>query len=160
MRRKILLGLLIILVAIQFIRPAKNQSAGISVNDISKAYDVPENVNIVLKKSCTDCHSNNTVYPWYSKIQPIAWWLDGHIDEGKTELNFSEFASYSPKKQHHKLEEVIESVKEGHMPIKSYTWIHKNAILTDSEKLTVSEWADNLRKEIRTKHDLPVEEEK
>ena len=160
MRKKILWSLLLILVAIQFVRPAKNQSTGISMNDISKTYTVPENVNVVLKKSCNDCHSNNTVYPWYSKIQPVAWWLDGHIDEGKTELNFSEFISYSPKKQHHKLEEVIESVKEGHMPIKSYTWIHKNAILTDEEKLTVSEWADNLRKEIRTKHNLPVEEEK
>jgi hypothetical protein len=129
MRRKILLGLLLLLVAIQFVRPTKNQSTGISVNDISKGYKVPENVNEVLKKACNDCHSNNTVYPWYNKIQPVAWWLAGHIDEGKTELNFSEFVSYSPKKQHHKLEEVIESVKEGHMPIKSYTWIHKNAIL-------------------------------
>ena len=160
MRRKILLGLLLILVAIQFIRPAKNQSAGISANDISKGYNVPENVNEVLKKACNDCHSNNTVYPWYSNIQPVGWWLDGHIDEGKTELNFSEFISYSPKKQHHKLEEIIESVKEGGMPIKSYTWIHKNAILTDSEKLLLSEWADNLRQEIRTKNNLPLEEKK
>jgi hypothetical protein len=160
MRRKILLGLLLLLVAIQFVRPTKNQSTGISVNDISKGYKVPENVNEVLKKACNDCHSNNTVYPWYNKIQPVAWWLAGHIDEGKTELNFSEFVSYSPKKQHHKLEEVIESVKEGHMPIKSYTWIHKNAILTDEEKLAVSEWAENLRMEIRIKHNLPVEQEK
>jgi len=160
MKRKIFLGLLLLLVAIQFVRPAKNQSSEMSVNDISKAYNVPENVNAVLKKACNDCHSNNTVYPWYSNIQPVAWWLDGHIDEGKTELNFSEFASYSPKKQHHKLEEVIESVKEGHMPIKSYTWIHKNAILTEAEKLALSDWADNLRKEIRTKHNLPVEQKK
>ena len=160
MRRKILLGILLILVAIQFIRPAKNQSTEISANDISKGYTIPENVNNVLKKSCNDCHSNNTVYPWYFNIQPVGWWLDGHIDEGKTELNFSEFASYSPRKQHHKLEEVIESVKEGNMPIKSYTWIHKNAILTDEEKLAVSEWAEKLRMEIRTKYNLPVEEKK
>ena len=160
MRRKILLGLLLVLVAIQFVRPAKNQSTGISTNDISKAYDVPENVNDILKKACNDCHSNNTVYPWYSNIQPVAWWLDHHIDDGKKELNFSEFTSYSPKKQHHKLEEVIEMVKEGEMPLNSYTWMHKNAKLTDAEKLTVSEWADNLRNEIRTKHNLPLEEKK
>ena len=160
MKRKIFLGLLLLLVAIQFVRPAKNQSTVISANDISKGYNVPESVNDVLKKACNDCHSNNTVYPWYSNIQPVAWWLDHHIDDGKKELNFSEFTSYSPKKQHHKLEEVIEMVKEGEMPLNSYTWMHKNAILTDAEKLTVSEWADNLRKEIRTKHNLPVEEKK
>ena len=160
MKRKIFLGLLLLLVVIQFVRPAKNQSTGISANDISKGYNVPGNVNDVLKKACNDCHSNNTIYPWYSNIQPVAWWLDHHIDDGKKELNFSEFTSYSPKKQHHKLEEVIESVKEGHMPIKSYTWIHKNAILTDAEKHALTDWAENLRKEIRTKHNLPVEEEK
>ena len=160
MRRKVLLGLLVLLVAIQFIRPAKNQSSEMSVNDISKGYNVPANVNEVLQKACNDCHSNNTVYPWYSNIQPVAWWLDNHIYDGKKELDFSEFTTYSPKKQHHKLEEVIETVKEGEMPLNSYTWMHKNAILTDAEKLTVSEWADNLRKEIRAKYNIPLEEKK
>jgi len=158
MKRKVLLGLLVILVVIQFIRPAKNQSSELSPNDISHKYNVPADVNGVLKKACNDCHSNNTVYPWYNKIQPVAWWLDHHIEEGKRELNFSEFATYSPKKQHHKLEEVTELVKNGGMPLNSYTWVHKEAILTDSEKRAITEWADNLRTEIGTTHNLPEKE--
>lgn len=154
MIRKILLALLVALVLIQFIRPAKNQSPEISANDISRIYSVPANVNDILKKACTDCHSNNTNYPWYNNVQPIAWWLADHIKEGKKELNFSEFSSYPPKKQHHKLEEVIEQVKEGEMPLNSYTWVHKNAVLTEEEKLALSTWADVLRKEIATKNNI------
>jgi hypothetical protein len=160
MIRKILLLLLVALVIIQFFRPEKNQSTADAPNDISKHYPVPAEVNAILKKACTDCHSNNTEYPWYNNIQPIAWWLADHVKEGKKELNFSEFASYSPKKQHHKLEEVTETVKEGEMPLNSYTWTHKDAILTDAEKRVLADWADKLRKEIAVKHGIKEEEKK
>jgi len=157
MIKKILIGLLLVLVAIQFIRPAKNQSAELSANDISRAYTISGEMQDLLKTSCADCHSNNTVYPWYSNVQPVAWWLANHVKEGKKELNFSEFATYSPKKQAHKLKEVIEQVKEGEMPLNSYTWIHKNATLTDDQKLAISSWADALRKEIAAKNNLDLE---
>ncbi len=157
MIKKILIGLLLVLVAIQFIRPAKNQSAELSANDISRAYTISGEMQDLLKTSCADCHSNNTVYPWYSNVQPVAWWLSNHVNEGKKELNFSEFATYSPKKQAHKLKEVIEQVKEGEMPLNSYTWIHKNATLTDDQKLAISSWADALRKEIAAKNNLDLE---
>ncbi|MDB5275156.1 MAG: cytochrome [Ferruginibacter sp.] len=93
--KKVLLVLLVILVIIQFIHPAKNSSSedAMLVNDISKKYIIPQNVHDILKTSCYDCHSNNTVYPWYSKIQPVDWWLTNHINEGKREVNFSEFAT-------------------------------------------------------------------
>lgn len=157
MIKKILIGLLLVLVAIQFIRPAKNQSAELSANDISRAYTISGEMQDLLKTSCADCHSNNTVYPWYSSVQPVAWWLANHVNEGKKELNFSEFASYSPKKQAHKLKEVIEQVKEGEMPLNSYTWVHKNATLTDNQKLAISSWVDALRKEIAAKNNLDLE---
>jgi hypothetical protein len=157
MKKKIAWFLLIALIVIQFIKPAKNQSTQKSANDISTLAAVPANVQAVLDKACNDCHSNNTRYPWYSNIQPIAWWLAHHVDEGKGELNFSEFASYSPKKQAHKLEETIEMVKEGEMPLDSYTWTHKDAILTTEEKLAISAWADELRKSIMTKNNLTEE---
>ncbi len=160
MKRKIIWFLVIILIGIQFIRPAKNTSADISAKDISTVYTVPVEVSGILKRACNDCHSNNTVYPWYSNIQPVAWWLQHHVNEGKGELDFSEFAGYSAKKQHHKLEEVIEQVKEGEMPLNSYTWIHKDAKLTDAEKLTLSEWAAGLRNEIAAKNNLPATPEK
>ena len=160
MIRKILIGLLIVLVIIQFIHPTKNQSESISANDITKSFGVPDDVQGILKKACNDCHSNNTVYPWYSKIQPVDWWLNDHVVDGKRHLNFSEFITYPAKKQRKKLEEVIETVKEGEMPLNSYTWIHKEAILTDAEKLTLSNWADTLSKSIIAKNNLPAASEK
>jgi len=160
MIRKILIGLLIVLVIIQFIHPAKNQSEGIAANDITKSFGVPDEVQGILKKACNDCHSNNTVYPWYSKIQPVDWWLNDHVVEGKRKFNLSEFITYPAKKQRKKLEEVIETVKEGEMPLNSYTWIHKEAILTEAEKLTLSNWADTLSKSIIAKNNLPAASEK
>ncbi|POY37542.1 cytochrome C [Solitalea longa] len=149
MKKKILYGLLILLVVIQFIRPTKNQSNDISANDISKHYAVPTDVRESLKVACADCHSNNTVYPWYSKVQPVAWWLQHHVNEGKEHLNFSDFASYSPKKANHKLKELIESQEEGWMPLDSYLWIHKNAVLNPSQKEAIINWAKSTQKQIQ-----------
>jgi hypothetical protein len=141
--------LLLAFIVIQFIRPAKNKSSGISANDITKAYPVPENVQAILKSSCYDCHSNNTVYPWYSQIQPVAWWLNNHIQDGKKELNFSEFASYRIGRQYRKLDEVNKQVKEDEMPLESYLWIHKYAKLDDAQKLTLANWVTSVRDSIK-----------
>jgi hypothetical protein len=98
MLKKIGLGILIVIVLLQFIPTKKNQTSIVSSNSIEQKYNTPENVQAILKKACFDCHSNNTVYPWYSHIQPIGFWLNNHINEGKEELNFSEFNSYENKK--------------------------------------------------------------
>ncbi|MGL6267918.1 MAG: heme-binding domain-containing protein, partial [Chitinophagaceae bacterium] len=135
MIKKIAMGLLVALVIIQFFKPDRNISPEKSPNDITNKYKVPAPVQEILKTSCNDCHSNNTIYPWYANIQPVAWWLADHVNEGKRELNFSEFSTYSPKKAHHKLEEVNEMVKEGEMPLQSYTIIHQNAKLSEAQKL-------------------------
>jgi hypothetical protein len=144
--------LLLAFIIIQFIRPAKNKSEGISSNDITKAYPVPENVQTILKTSCYDCHSNNTVYPWYASIQPAAWWLNDHIQEGKKELNFSEFASYRIGKQYRKLDEVNKQVKEGEMPLESYLWIHKYAKLDNQQKLILAKWITSVRDTIQVNY--------
>lgn len=141
--------LLVAFIAIQFIRPAKNKAEGISNNDISKIYAVPANVEAILKTSCYDCHSNNTVYPWYAHVQPAAWWLDEHIKDGKKDLNFSEFKSYSIRRQYRKLEEINELVQDGEMPLDEYLWIHKNAKLNEQQKLTIASWATSLRDTIK-----------
>lgn len=132
--------LLLAFIVIQFFRPTKNKAEGISNNDITKIYAVPEDVQSILKTSCYDCHSNNTVYPWYAQVQPVAWWLNDHIQEGKKELNFSEFATYRLRRQYKKLEEINDQVKKGEMPLDSYLWIHKNASLSDEQKLTLANW--------------------
>ena len=159
MLRKIMIILLVILILIQFFHPKKNISTDPTPNDIAQHFTVPTDVQDVLKKSCYDCHSNNTSYPWYNNIQPVAWWLQNHIKGGKHELNFNEFASYAPKKQYKKLKSIIDSQKEGWMPLDSYLWIHKDAILSQDQKDHLIKWADSLSRDIKSKNNLPDEPE-
>ena len=160
MIKKVAYILLAILIIIQFIRPARNISSAEQVNHISKKYTVPANVNTVLEKACNDCHSNNTVYPWYTNIQPVGFWMDDHVKDGKDELNLSEFLTYSPKKARHKMEEVVDMVKEGEMPLDSYTWIHTEAKLTQEEKTALTDWASALAAQITKENNLPPSEPK
>jgi len=146
MIKRILLILLVLLVIIQFIRPAENHSDKLSANDITLHYPVPDTVLSILKRSCYDCHSNNTSYPWYNRVQPVAWWLNSHVTEGKRELNFSEFASYPLKKQARKLKNTVKEIKEGDMPLNSYLWIHIDAALDQGQKNILVYWADSLQR--------------
>jgi len=148
MIKKILLALLLLLVAAQFIRPARNLAAGPGPNDLGVKHPVPANVQAVLQRACYDCHSNTTRYPWYAEVQPVRWWLDQHINDGRRHFNFSEFGSYSAKRMDKKLGEVASEVTEGEMPLKSYTWMHPEARLTPEEIKLVADWARGLRREI------------
>ncbi len=150
--KRFFLLLLLVFIVIQFFRPAKNKSEGISANDITVKYAAPDDVKAILKTSCYDCHSNNTNYPWYNNIQPVAWWLKNHVDEGKRELNFSEFASYRIGKQYRKLEEINKEVKDGEMPLASYTLIHGDAKLNQQQKLAVANWVTALRDSIKAQY--------
>ncbi len=150
--KTILVVLLIVLIIIQFFHPAKNISTAHSPNDIAVVYNEPDNVRTILNKACNDCHSNNTRYPWYNNIQPVAWWLNDHVQEGKHELNFNEFGTYPIRRQYHKLEDVTDEVKEGDMPLGSYTLIHTGARLTDEEKATLTNWANSIRATIKAKY--------
>ena len=147
--KKILLTLIAVFIIIQFIKPDKNQSVADTPNDIFAHYQAPDSTRQLIRTACYNCHSNNTVYPWYSEVQPVAWWLSNHIKDAKAELNFSEFASYLPKKADHKLEEVVEMVKEGDMPLKSYSLVHKDSRLTDAQRVEITTWADQLRGQIQ-----------
>jgi hypothetical protein len=148
MLKKITYVLIAILVIIQFIRPSRNEAAGPFENNITKQFPMNAEVEAALQKSCYDCHSNQTKYPSYSMIQPLGWWLQHHIDEGKEHLNFHEFLSYSPKKQDHKLEEIEEAVRDGWMPLDSYSWIHKDAVLNEKEKAATIAWVKESRQNI------------
>ena len=147
--KKILLGLLIIFIVIQFIQPARNKSSELLPTDITKTFNVPENVQPVLKAACYDCHSNNTNYPWYSRIQPFGWLLAKHIRNGKTELNFNEFGSYALRRQMSKMKAIGNSVKDGTMPLKSYTMVHKNARLSTEDKTVLIAWVVRMEDSLR-----------
>ena len=138
--QKLLLAIGIAFIAIQFIPPVHNKSGQVLVTDISKIVSITDSVPIVLKNACYDCHSNNTNYPWYSNIQPMGWIMAKHIKQGKEALNFSEFGSYSPRRQLSKLNGIVNSIKDDIMPLSSYKWMHKNAQLSTNEKTLIINW--------------------
>ena len=154
MIRKILLFLLVILVIIQFIHPKRNKAEGVQANYVGNLHPVPDNVKSILEKACLDCHSNNTRYPWYCNFQPVDWWIAGHIKNGKKHLNLDDYSNRSLRYQFHKMEEIAEQVKENMMPLKSYTWIHKDAILSDDEKNTLINWALLVQDSMKTKYPI------
>ena len=140
----IFLILLVVFVLIQFIRPDKNQSTSQKLTtDITGIYVVPNDVQTILKNACYDCHSNNTKYPWYVNIQPVGWFMAGHIKNGKKELNFNEYGTYSSKRQRNKLKRMKEQIEENKMPLSSYTLIHREARLTANQKEQITRWIDS-----------------
>ncbi len=144
--KKVLIVLIVALALLQLYRPAKNISTEVSVNAIGQHYNVPEPVDKLLRTSCYDCHSNNTVYPWYGNVQPVALWLDDHIRDGKKHLNFDEFNTYSAERKQKKFKEIAEEIEEGEMPMTSYTLIHKNAKLSPADKKLLVDWAKEMMK--------------
>lgn len=149
--KKVGLLLLAIFVLLQAFRPTKNNTAK-KENNISTQYPVSTEVAQIFTKACNDCHSNQTTYPWYAEIQPLGWWLADHVKDGKRHLNFDEFATYRVAKQYHKLEECIDEVKDGAMPLESYTAIHKEALLTEAEKNTLINWCIATRDTIKARY--------
>lgn len=148
--KKVLLAVVAIFIIIQFFHPAKNQSTEVLPTDITKTYGaIPADVNVILKKACNDCHSNYTEYPWYNNIQPVAWWLDNHVQEGKHHINFSDFTGTRIAVQYKRMKECIDEVKEGDMPLDSYLWIHKDAKLTDAEKEKLYAWCNGIMDTIK-----------
>jgi hypothetical protein len=147
--KKAILLLLIAVVGIQFMPTTRNQSNEVFETDFTKTFIVPNNVQNLLKNSCYDCHSNNTNYPWYHKIQPVSWLLENHIKEGKKELNFNEFGTYSKRRQKSKLKSIINQIDEDEMPLWSYTLIHKDAKLLGSNKELLTNWLTQLRDSLR-----------
>ncbi len=142
--KKVAIALGVILVVLQFIRPAKNEGEAYTTNDITHTVSapIPDDVKKILETSCFDCHSNHTNYPWYTNIQPIGLWMQNHVDDGKKHLNFSEYNTYKPKRKKHKLEEIGEEIKEHEMPLFSYTLIHTDAKMSDEQIALVTNWAN------------------
>lgn len=138
--KKILLSILAVLIVIQFIQPAHNKSDELLTTDITKIYNVPDSVQQVLKIACYDCHSNNTSYPWYANIQPVAWLMTRHVKNGKEKLNFSDFGSNTIRKQKSKLKEISNQVKDDEMPISSYKMMHTKARLSKEQKKLILDW--------------------
>lgn len=146
---KILLILsFVFLVGVQFIPTNFNNKIIIESDDFISMYSVPDRIATKITTSCYDCHSNNTTYPWYSKIQPMNMFMSQHIEEGKEELNFSEFGAYSNRRKKSKLKSIISQIKNDEMPLTSYTLLHWDATFSVKEKKEILEDLDIILKRI------------
>lgn len=143
-RKKAALILILIFGLLQLVpKPKKNISSTVAKNSIEQLYPLPDSVLKILNTACYDCHSNNTYYPWYNNIQPVAWFLNKHILEGKVELNFDEFGSYSNIKQQNKLKSIVNQLKDGDMPLISYEFLHSHARLSKHETVQIIKWINS-----------------
>lgn len=141
--KKTLVALLILLVALQLYRPEKNEA---EIRDVVAFEDETQPIGevvAILENKCYDCHSNKTAYPWYAEIAPLSLWIAGHVEEGNEHFNVSQWNTYDNKKKDHKLDELIEEVEEGEMPLIEYTWTHGG--ITEAEKEAIITWAKQAR---------------
>ena len=142
--RYALIVLFIGMIVIQFIsRPETVAQPLNPQNDMISLLGVDDEMKDLLQHNCYDCHSNQPVYPWYSKIAPVSWWTNEHMEHGREELNFSNWGEYSKRRKDHKLEEMVEEVEGGAMPLPSYTWIHGK--LNNEEKELLKNWVNTER---------------
>lgn len=130
----ILIVLVLALIVIQFI-PVDRSNPPVTMN-----VTAPEGVQQVLRNSCYACHSNETVWPWYSKIAPVSWYVADDVHEGRRHLNFSTWDKYSPEKRLRKIEEAFEEVSEGGMPLPNYVRMHPGAKLSEADVDVFKQW--------------------
>ncbi|MFC0519240.1 heme-binding domain-containing protein [Mesonia maritima] len=144
----IVLVLLVAFVGIQFISTSRNLSSTVPKTDFMLVNKVPTTIQNKLQISCYDCHSNNTGYPWYNKIQPAAWFLEDHIKEGKAELNFNEWGEYSDRRKNSKLRSIISQIEDDEMPLDSYTLIHTDAKLSEDGRTEIIAFMTQLKNDL------------
>ena len=134
--------LIAVLIILQFLQPERNLESEGSDIDLMAVLSVPDQVAVLLKNSCYDCHSNRTAYPWYSRISPVSWYLASHIREGKAELNLSEFGNLEKSRKVGALGDICDVIDSGAMPLKSYLLIHRNARIGQPGMDALCSWSE------------------
>ena len=138
--KRIGIAFIVLFIVIQVFRINKTITPVNEQTDFMAVTQTNPEVATILKNACYDCHSNQPTYPWYTSVAPVSWWIKNHINEGSKHLNFSIWQTYTVKRKDHKLEECVEMIEEGEMPMNSYTWMHPEAKLTDAQKLLLIDW--------------------
>lgn len=157
--KKILKWTLIVLgvafIGIQAIRPAKTNPPVDETRTIVSRAQVPAEVSSILERSCNDCHSYKTRWPWYSEVAPVSWYLAHDVNEGREHMNLSDWAAYDSSRASRKLDEICEEVENGAMPPGAYLFLHPSAKLSDADKKALCDWVNAERE--RIKQSAPVE---
>jgi hypothetical protein len=134
--------LVLAFIIIQFInRPEKTSSNEITEDDITRQANLPSDVEKIMKRSCYDCHSNQTVWPWYSNIAPVSWLVEKDVREGRKDMNFSTWGKLSDNKKSKLLSEICDLISENEMPLPVYLIMHSEAKLSDEDKKKLCDWA-------------------
>jgi len=139
--KRIGLGLAIILAGIQFFRPERANPPLTPAQSVQATATLPSEVDAVLRRSCFDCHSNETRWPWYAGVAPLAWGVANHVKEGRAEFNFSDWGSYPVRKRVAILGKICDEVREGKMPLRQYLWLHRDATLSEADWKLVCDWS-------------------
>ena len=143
--KRILFVLSAVFIGIQFVRPARTNPS----IDPAKELHAPPHVAAILDRSCMDCHSNRTRWPWYTSVAPVSWWIIDHVNEGRHELSFSAFGGYTQRRQTKKMEQICEEVEEGEMPLREYLWLHPSARLSEADRQTLCAWSKAEQRRLR-----------
>ena len=144
MKKKIFLGLIIVLAFMQFKSVDKTNPPIVEQQDFFARNNAPEEIKALFKNACYDCHSNETKYPWYFNVAPVSWWTRGHIDHAREEMNFSIWKTFNAKKQSHLMEECIEKISEKEMPLLSYIIAHPEARISEDERNQMATWLKSI----------------
>lgn len=145
MKRILKIGVIILFAAflvIQLVRPDRTNPPITQAETLESSAQIPENVEAILTRSCGDCHTNKTTYPWYANVTPFNWFLANHIKDGRTNLNFSVWNTYETSRKRRKLDQICEQITSREMPLPSYLWIHTGAKLSDEEIKILCDWTD------------------
>jgi hypothetical protein len=134
-------SLVAVLVVIQLIRPDRTNPMVDGSRTLQAKIQVPADVDAILKRSCNDCHSYETRWPWYSNVAPASWLLASDVNEGREHMNFSDWALYDTDDAEDLFEEIADEVRKGGMPLSSYTFLHGEAKLTEEDKRRIIDWA-------------------
>lgn len=143
--KNVVLGLFVVGALAQLIRPARTNPPVDPSRTIEARTQMTPEVKAILDRSCRDCHTSNTVWPWYTDVAPVSWVVISHVNEGREHLALSDWATYDRDGAGRKLREMCEQVREGEMPMSSYVLAHQSAALTDADKEALCAWTERER---------------
>jgi hypothetical protein len=139
-RRSVAVAIAVVAIGMQLVRPARTNPVAAPSDAIASHVPVPPDVARVLQRSCGDCHSNGTAWPWYTEVAPVSWFVTNHVTDGRRHLNYQEWGRYDSEKQQRLLKKTCEEVRSGGMPVGSYLWIHRDARLTEADVNAICAW--------------------
>jgi len=139
------------LLLIQLLPSGRTNPPVVAAQTIERTLTVPADVKVILDRSCHNCHSNDTVWPWYAHVAPISWLMVGDVNAAREDMNFSEWGTENTDAQRDSLLEICRKVKAGAMPLRSYTILHRDAVLTPADVATLCTWSDAARRELRAR---------